>query len=60
MASKPKMLQEAIELTRSLMDQTLLTYVARQADNNSRNNNAQQLPNKRQNMARAYTTGSSE
>ncbi|GJW91014.1 putative reverse transcriptase domain-containing protein [Tanacetum coccineum] len=54
------MLQEAIELTRSLMDQTLLTYVARQADNNSRNNNAQQLPNKRQNMARAYTTGSSE
>ncbi|GKD14660.1 hypothetical protein Tco_1199067 [Tanacetum coccineum] len=46
MASKPKTLQEAIELTRSFMDQKLLTYVARQTenkrkmDNNSRNNHA--------------------
>ncbi|GJZ06362.1 hypothetical protein Tco_0540155 [Tanacetum coccineum] len=53
-------------LARSLMDQKLLTYVARQSknkrrlDNDSRNNNAQQPPNKRQNVARAYTAGSGE
>nr|GEX67641.1 putative reverse transcriptase domain-containing protein [Tanacetum cinerariifolium] len=39
MASKPKMLQEAIELTRSLMNQKLLTYVARQAENKRRLDN---------------------
>nr|GEU37466.1 hypothetical protein [Tanacetum cinerariifolium] len=60
MASKPKTLQEAIKLTRSLMDQKLVTYVVRQAekwkiDNNSRNNHAQQPPYKRQNVARDYT-----
>nr|GEX51276.1 hypothetical protein [Tanacetum cinerariifolium] len=66
MASKPITLQEAIELIRSLMDQKLLNYAARQAenkmrlDNNSRNNNAQHPPNKRQNVARAYTAGSGE
>nr|GEX86304.1 hypothetical protein [Tanacetum cinerariifolium] len=60
MASKPRSLQEAIELTRSLMDQKLLTCAARQAknkkkmDNNSRNNHAQQPPYTRQNVARAY------
>ncbi|GJZ06809.1 reverse transcriptase domain-containing protein [Tanacetum coccineum] len=58
--------KEAIELARSLMDQKLLTYAARQSenkrrlDNNSRNNNAQQPPNKRQNVARTYTAGSGE
>ncbi|GJS46127.1 putative reverse transcriptase domain-containing protein [Tanacetum coccineum] len=66
MESKPKMLQEAIELTRSLIDQKLLTYAARQAenkrkiDNNSRNNHAQQPPYKRQNVARAYVDGPGE
>ncbi|GJV13895.1 putative reverse transcriptase domain-containing protein [Tanacetum coccineum] len=66
MASMPKMIQKATELTRSLMDQKLLTYAARQAENkrrlnnNSRNNNAQQPPNKRQNVARAYRAGSGE
>ncbi|GKB40841.1 putative reverse transcriptase domain-containing protein, partial [Tanacetum coccineum] len=66
MASKPKTLQEAIELTRSLMNQKLLTYAARQAENkrkmdkNSRNNQAQQLPYKRQNVARAYAAGPGE
>nr|GEW62150.1 hypothetical protein [Tanacetum cinerariifolium] len=68
MAFKPKMLQEAIELTRSLMDQKLLTYDARQAenkrkmDNNSRNNHAQQLPYKRLNVACAcaYADGPGE
>ncbi|GJS84288.1 hypothetical protein Tco_0750829 [Tanacetum coccineum] len=50
MASKPKMLQEAIVLARSLMDQKILTYATRQAenkrkmDNKSRNNHVQQSP----------------
>nr|GEY99213.1 hypothetical protein [Tanacetum cinerariifolium] len=66
MASKPKMLQEAIELARSLMDQKVLAYVTGQADNkrrmdnNPKDNHAQQPPYKRQNVARAYSTGSSE
>nr|GEU37185.1 hypothetical protein [Tanacetum cinerariifolium] len=52
MAFKLKTLQEA-KLTRSLMDQKLLTYAARQAenkrkmDNNSKNNQAQQPSYKR-------------
>nr|GEX54851.1 putative ribonuclease H-like domain-containing protein [Tanacetum cinerariifolium] len=55
-----KILFEAIKLARSLMDQKVLTYATRQAenkrrmDNNSRNNHAQQPPYKRQNVARAY------
>ncbi|GJT26333.1 hypothetical protein Tco_0906608 [Tanacetum coccineum] len=66
MASKPKILQEAIELAKSLMDQKVCAYAARQADNkrrmdnNPRDNYDQQLPYKRQNMARAYTKGPSE
>ncbi|GKB68789.1 hypothetical protein Tco_0930201 [Tanacetum coccineum] len=55
MASKPKIIQEAIELEMSLMDQKVRSYVARQAeskrrlDNNPRDNHVQQLPYKRQN-----------
>ncbi|GKC10663.1 putative reverse transcriptase domain-containing protein [Tanacetum coccineum] len=66
MESEPTKLQEVIELARSLMDQNLLTYAARQAenkrrmDNKSRNNHAQQLPNKRQNVARASAAGPGE
>ncbi|GJZ04981.1 hypothetical protein Tco_0538256 [Tanacetum coccineum] len=66
MASKPKMLQDAIELARSLMDQKVCAYAARQADNKRRidnnlgDNHAQQPPYKRQNVARAYTVGPSE
>ncbi|GKC01961.1 hypothetical protein Tco_0993571, partial [Tanacetum coccineum] len=66
MASKPKMLQDAIELARSLMDQKVRAYAARQADNKRRidnnlgDNHAQQPPYKRQNVARAYTVGPSE
>ncbi|GJS98283.1 putative reverse transcriptase domain-containing protein [Tanacetum coccineum] len=66
MASKPKILQEAIELARSLMEQKVLTYAARQADNkkrmdnNPRNNHVQQLPYKKQNVARAYIVGLGE
>ncbi|GJZ09129.1 putative reverse transcriptase domain-containing protein [Tanacetum coccineum] len=57
MASKSKMLQEAIELARSLMDQKVRAYVTRQADNkrridnNPRDNHAQQPPFKRSHVA---------
>ncbi|GJT87029.1 putative reverse transcriptase domain-containing protein [Tanacetum coccineum] len=63
MASKPKMLQEAIELTNNLMDQKVHAYAARQADDkrrmdsNLRDNYVQQPPYKRHNVARAYTAG---
>ncbi|GKA45371.1 reverse transcriptase domain-containing protein [Tanacetum coccineum] len=66
MASKPKTMQEAIEFANDLMDQKIRAFSERQAknkrklDNNSSNNNAQQLPFKRQNVARAYTVGPSE
>nr|GEW15137.1 hypothetical protein [Tanacetum cinerariifolium] len=66
MASKLKMFQETIELTRSLMDQKLLTCAARHAkikrkmDNNSKNNHPQQPPYKRQNVASAYAAGPSD
>ncbi|GKC66306.1 hypothetical protein Tco_1098904, partial [Tanacetum coccineum] len=56
----------AIELARSLMDQKVRAYASRQADNkrrmdnNPRGNHDQQLPYKRQNIARAYSAGPSE
>ncbi|GJU15908.1 reverse transcriptase domain-containing protein [Tanacetum coccineum] len=66
MASKPKTMQEAIEITSDLMDQKVRTFVERQVknkrklDNNSSDNNTQQPPFKRQNVARAYSARSSE
>nr|GEW28808.1 hypothetical protein [Tanacetum cinerariifolium] len=58
-ASKPKTLDETIELANDLMDQKLHTYVKRQTDNkkkaddSSRNNHGhQQHPSKRQNVAK--------
>ncbi|GJZ89535.1 putative reverse transcriptase domain-containing protein [Tanacetum coccineum] len=57
MESKPKILQGVFELARSLMNQKVLVYDARQADNkrrmdnNPRNNHAQQPPYKRYNVA---------
>nr|GEU93698.1 putative reverse transcriptase domain-containing protein [Tanacetum cinerariifolium] len=63
MASKPKILQEAIELARSLMDHKFLVYAAwkadnkRRMDNNLRNNDAQKSPHKKQSVARDYTAG---
>ncbi|GJX64846.1 reverse transcriptase domain-containing protein [Tanacetum coccineum] len=56
MAYKPKILQEAFEITKSLMDQKVRAYDDRQTnnkrrmDNNSRDNNAQQSSYKRQNV----------
>nr|GEU86779.1 reverse transcriptase domain-containing protein [Tanacetum cinerariifolium] len=64
MSARPKTLDETIELANDLMDQKLRTYVERQnenkrkADDSSRNN--QQQPHKKQNVARAYTTGLGE
>ncbi|GJW73919.1 hypothetical protein Tco_0133289 [Tanacetum coccineum] len=66
MASKPKTMQEAIEIANDLMDQKVCTFAKRQAenkrklDNNSSDKNTQQQPPKKQNMAMAYSAGSSE
>ncbi|GJU20643.1 hypothetical protein Tco_1153985 [Tanacetum coccineum] len=55
-------MQDAIEFATELMDQKIRTFGDRQAENkrkidgNSRNNQNQQQPFKRQNVARAYTT----
>ncbi|GJZ23715.1 putative reverse transcriptase domain-containing protein [Tanacetum coccineum] len=65
-ASKPKMMQEAIEFATELMDKKILTIAERQAknkrkfDDTSRNNQNQQQSFKRNNMARAYTVRSGE
>ncbi|GJV12461.1 putative reverse transcriptase domain-containing protein [Tanacetum coccineum] len=66
-ASKPKTMQEAIEMATELMDKRVSTMAERQAKNKrkfestSRNNqNQQQQQNKRQNTGRAYTAGSGD
>nr|GFC00459.1 hypothetical protein [Tanacetum cinerariifolium] len=62
-SSKPKTLDETIELANELMDQELRTYAERKsdckrkADDISRNN---QQPFKKQNVAKAYNLGSAE
>ncbi|GKG57348.1 hypothetical protein Tco_0584774, partial [Tanacetum coccineum] len=66
MASKPNTMQDAIEFTIDLMDQMIRTLAERQAENNrkfedtSRNNQNQQQPFKRHNVAHAYTAGPGE
>ncbi|GJR85634.1 hypothetical protein Tco_0209645 [Tanacetum coccineum] len=61
-ASKPKTMQEAIKFATELMDKKILTLAECQAENkrkfedSSRNNQNQQQPFKRNNVARAYTT----
>nr|GEZ43939.1 hypothetical protein [Tanacetum cinerariifolium] len=66
-SSKPKTLDETIELANDFMDQKLRTYAGRQtnnkmnADDLSRNNHGhQQQPAKRKNVAKFYNMGSSE
>ncbi|GJV35683.1 putative reverse transcriptase domain-containing protein [Tanacetum coccineum] len=66
-ASKPKTMQEAIEMATELMDKRVSTMAERQAENKrkfentSRNNqDQQQQQNKRQNTGRAYTAGSGD
>nr|GFB77129.1 putative reverse transcriptase domain-containing protein [Tanacetum cinerariifolium] len=64
MSTRPKNLDETIELTNDLMDQKLRTYAERhnenkrKADDSSRNN--QQQHHKKKNVARAYTAGPGE
>ncbi|GJU12463.1 hypothetical protein Tco_1134859 [Tanacetum coccineum] len=66
MAYKPKTMHDAIEFASELIDKKIGTFVERQAENKrnfddtSRNNQSQQQPSKRNNVARAYTTGSRE
>nr|GEZ49239.1 hypothetical protein [Tanacetum cinerariifolium] len=65
--SKPKTLDETIELANDLMDQKLRTYAKRKTNNKRkaedpfRNNHGyQQLPLKRQNVAKVYNMGTGE
>nr|GEZ20339.1 hypothetical protein [Tanacetum cinerariifolium] len=66
MASKPKTMQDAIEFATELMDQKIRTIADRQIENkrklddNSSDNNAEQPPFERQNVARAYSARPSE
>ncbi|GJR15742.1 putative reverse transcriptase domain-containing protein [Tanacetum coccineum] len=65
-ASKPKTMQEAVEMATELMDKRVSTIAERQAknkrkfENTSRNNQNQQQQNKRQNTGRAYTARSGD
>ncbi|GJR35050.1 putative reverse transcriptase domain-containing protein [Tanacetum coccineum] len=66
-ASKPKTMQEAIEMATELMDKRVSTMAERQAENKRKfentsrsNQNQQQQQNKRQNTGRAYTAGSGD
>ncbi|GKB91508.1 putative reverse transcriptase domain-containing protein [Tanacetum coccineum] len=62
-ASKPKTMQEAVEMATELMDKKVSTIAERQTENKrkfentSRNNQNQQQQHKRQNTGRAYTAG---
>ncbi|GJR47063.1 putative reverse transcriptase domain-containing protein [Tanacetum coccineum] len=66
-ASRPKTMQEAIEMATELMDKRVSTMAERQAENKRKfentsrsNQNQQQQQNKRQNTGRAYTAGSGD
>nr|GEV65487.1 integrase, catalytic region, zinc finger, CCHC-type, peptidase aspartic, catalytic [Tanacetum cinerariifolium] len=65
-ASKPKTMQDAIEIATKLRNKKISTLVECQTenkkrlDNTSKNNQNQQQPNKRQNTGRAYTAGHGE
>nr|GEU63599.1 putative reverse transcriptase domain-containing protein [Tanacetum cinerariifolium]GEU81628.1 putative reverse transcriptase domain-containing protein [Tanacetum cinerariifolium] len=61
MSARPKTLDETIELANDLMDQKLRTYAERQNENKRKiDNNQQQQPHKKQNVAGAYTSGPSK
>ncbi|GJT18999.1 putative reverse transcriptase domain-containing protein [Tanacetum coccineum] len=62
-ASKPKTMQEAIEIATELMDKKICTFSERQTENKRKHDDNQQQQrqeNKRQNTDMAYTTGSGE
>ncbi|GJR65050.1 reverse transcriptase domain-containing protein [Tanacetum coccineum] len=61
--SKPKTMQEATKMATELMDKKISTLAELQAENKRKldnNNKAQQQSPKRQNVARAYATGTGE
>nr|GEV78394.1 hypothetical protein [Tanacetum cinerariifolium] len=66
-ASRPKMIQEAIDMANELMDKRNNTWAERKAENKRKvddtsrsNQSQQQQQNKRQNTGKAYTAGSGE
>ncbi|GJT51084.1 reverse transcriptase domain-containing protein [Tanacetum coccineum] len=64
-ASKPKTMQEAIEMATELMDRRNNTFAERQAENKRKfedtpRNNQNQQPNKRLNTGRAYAAGNGD
>ncbi|GJT09234.1 putative reverse transcriptase domain-containing protein [Tanacetum coccineum] len=64
-ASKPKTMQEAIEMATELMDRRINTLAERQTENKRKfedapRNNQNQPPNKRQNTSRAYAAGNGD
>nr|GFA13670.1 hypothetical protein [Tanacetum cinerariifolium] len=66
-ASRPKTMQEAIEMANELIDKRKNSWAERQAENKRKvndtfrsNQSQQQHQNKRQNTGRAYTAGSGE
>ncbi|GKA30066.1 putative reverse transcriptase domain-containing protein [Tanacetum coccineum] len=61
MASKPKTMQDAIEIATKLMDKKICTFAERQSENKrQQDGNQQQQQNKRQNTGRDYAAGSGE
>ncbi|GKE15929.1 reverse transcriptase domain-containing protein [Tanacetum coccineum] len=59
-ASKPKTMQEAIEIATELMDKKIRTFSERQTENKRKHNDNQQpqrQENKKQNTDKAYTIG---
>nr|GFA26028.1 hypothetical protein [Tanacetum cinerariifolium] len=63
-ATKPKIMQEAIEFATELLDRKIHTFSERQTENKRKqddnNNQAQQLPLKKQGVAIAYIAGPGE
>ncbi|GJS21549.1 hypothetical protein Tco_0450181 [Tanacetum coccineum] len=63
-ASKPKTMQELIEMATELMENKIRTFAERQTENKRKqddnNNQAQQKPPKKQGVAIAYTVGPGE
>ncbi|GJV71068.1 reverse transcriptase domain-containing protein [Tanacetum coccineum] len=64
-ASKPKTMQEAIEMATELMDRRINTFAERQAENKRKfedtpQNNQNQQQNKRQNTGMAYAAGNGD
>ncbi|GJT21418.1 reverse transcriptase domain-containing protein [Tanacetum coccineum] len=62
-ASRPKSMQDAIEMATELMDKKISTLAERQAENKRKldnNNQAQQQSPKRQNVAQAYAAETDE